>query len=158
MNILVITTEFGHKAGGLALACTRLVDILKQKHEVHVIISTEAPIHTASGCINPHIEDRIRKEYKLKEDYWLHRHSDIIIAFGGGWNGYYASLLSGQTESPLILALRGSDINLAKWSAEEVWYFREPILWHSLYQQSDGLYCRATAATIPRILFREFQT
>lgn len=125
MNILVITTEFGHKAGGLALACTRLVDILKQEHEVHVIISTEAPIHTASGCINPHIEDRIRKEYKLKEDYWLHRHSDIIIAFGGGWNGYYASLLSGQTESPLILALRGSDINLAKWSAEEVWYFRE---------------------------------
>lgn len=125
MNILIITTEIGYNGGGMALACQRIVDILSKEHNVEVLSSTESPIYTARGGINPSTEIGIRKEYKFKQDCLNHSKADVVIAFGGRYNGYYASLLADRLGKRFILALRGSDVNISKWSIEDSWYLRE---------------------------------
>ncbi len=122
MNILIITTELGYEGGGMSLSCTRLMDILSSEHNVQVSLSTEYPIITARGGINPFTENSIRKEYKLKEDILNYKDVDVIIGFGGRYNGYYASLLAERLGVRYILNFRGSDINITKWSVDDCWY------------------------------------
>ena len=122
MNILIITTEYGYDGGGMSLSCTRLMNILSSEHNVQVSLSTEYPIVTARGGINPATEDGIRKEYKLKEDEREYNNVDVVIGFGGRYNGYYASLLADRLEARFILNFRGSDINITKWSIDDSWY------------------------------------
>lgn len=125
MNILIVTTEIGTESGGMALACKRVVDILMKEHNVEVLSSSEYPIHTVEGGVNSNTEICIRKEYKLKQDSSKYNNTDVIIAFGGRFNGYYAALLAEKINKRFILALRGSDINIVKWSIADSWYLRE---------------------------------
>ena len=125
MNILIVTTEFGNNGGGLALSCSRLMTILASEHYVQHTLSTEYPIVTVAGGYNPSLELRIRKEYKLKQDVLIYKNTDVIIGFGGGYNGYYASLLAKRLGVRYILSFRGSDINISKWSPEDSWYNME---------------------------------
>lgn len=125
MKILIITTEIGTDGGGTALACKRVVDILRKEHDVEILSSTDYPIYTANGDINPLTENGIRKEYKFKQDCKTHEDADVIIAFGGRFNGYYGAMLAERIEKRFILALRGSDINIVKWSIEDFWYLHE---------------------------------
>lgn len=125
MNILIITTEIGLDGGGMALACKRVVDILKKEHNVIVLSSTENPIYTVKGGTNSNTENGIRKEYKLKHDSLAYKNTDVVIAFGGRFNGYYGAMLAEKLGKRFILALRGSDINIVKWSIEDTWYLRE---------------------------------
>lgn len=122
MNILIITTEYGSEGGGVSLSCTRLVNMLSQRYHVQVCLSTEYPITTASGGYNLSIGKAIQKEYKLKEDVLKYKDIDVVIAFGGGYNGYYASLLAERLSVRFLLNFRGSDINIAKWSTDGCWY------------------------------------
>lgn len=125
MKVLIVTTEIGTKGGGLALSCHRVVDLLAKEYDIEVVLSSEYPIYTAKGAVNPIIEDSIRKECKLKYDCWRHADADVIVAFGGRFNGYYSSLLASKMGKRFILALRGSDVNIAKWSIEDTLYLRE---------------------------------
>lgn len=125
MNILIVTSEIGLDGGGMALACKRVVDILRKEHTVIVLASTENPIYTAKGGMNPNTEASIRKEYKLKHDSLVCKHVDVVIAFGGRFNGYYGAMLAEKLGKRFILALRGSDINIVKWSIDDTWYLRE---------------------------------
>lgn len=125
MRVLIVTTEIGSKRGGLALACQRVVDLLAEEHDIEVVLSSEYPVYTAKGGMNPIIEDNIRKECKLKYDYSKHADTDVIVAFGGRFNGYYSAQLASKMGKRFILALRGSDANIAKWSVEDTLYLRE---------------------------------
>ena len=125
MNILIVTSEIGLDGGGMALACKRVVDILRKEHNVIVLSSTENPIYTVKGGMNPNTENGIRKEYKLKHDSLVYKHADAVIAFGGRFNGYYGAMLAEKLGKRFILALRGSDINIVKWSIDDTWYLRE---------------------------------
>ena len=125
MNILIVTSEIGLDGGGMALACKRVVDILRKEHTVIVLSSTENPIYTVKGGMNPNTEASIRKEYKLKHDSFVYKHVDVVIAFGGRFNGYYGAMLAEKLGKRFILALRGSDINIVKWSIDDTWYLRE---------------------------------
>ena len=127
MNILIVTSEIGLDGGGMALACKRVVDILRKEHNVIVLSSTENPIYTVKGGMNPNTENGIRKEYKLKHDSLVYKHADAVIAFGGRFNGYYGAMLAEKLGKRFILALRGSDINIVKWSIDDTWYLREAI-------------------------------
>ena len=122
MRILVVTTEIGRYGGGMSLSCTRLINTLSSEHNVQVTLSTEFPIVTARGGINTSTEDGVRKEYKLKEDERKYNNVDIVIGFGGRYNGYYASLLASRIGCKFILNFRGSDINISKWSVYDSWY------------------------------------
>lgn len=125
MNILIVTSEIGLDGGGMALACKRVVDILRKEHNVIVLSSTENPIYTVKGGMNPNTENGIRKEYKLKHDSLVYKHADAVIAFGGRFNGYYGAMLAEKLGKRFILALRGSDINIVKWSIDDTWYLQE---------------------------------
>lgn len=125
MNILIVTSEIGLDGGGMALACKRVVDILRKEHTVIVLSSTENPIYTVKGGMNPNTEASIRKEYKLKHDSLVYKHVDVVISFGGRFNGYYGAMLAEKLGKRFILALRGSDINIVKWSIDDTWYLRE---------------------------------
>lgn len=125
MKILIVTTEIGLDGGGMSLSCTKLVDILSKDHIVEVANSSTVPIFTTSGGIFPQLWKSIRMEYKLKAETKKYQGFDAVVGFGGKFNGYYASLLAKLINAKLVLCLRGSDINLTKWSAEDSWFLRE---------------------------------
>ena len=122
MKILIITNEIGLDGGGMSLSCKKIKDILSKEHDVYVQDSYSYPINTAKGGINKDTESAIKKECKLKSDIITYKDIDVIIAFGGRYNGYYASLLAERLNKRFILTLRGSDINLVKWSVDDSWY------------------------------------
>lgn len=125
MKILIVTTEIGLDGGGMSLSCTKLVDILSKDHVVEVANSSTVPIFTTSGGIFPQLWKSIRMECKLKAEATKYQGFDTVVGFGGKFNGYYASLLAKLINAKFVLCLRGSDINLTKWSAEDSWFLRE---------------------------------
>lgn len=125
MKILIVTSEIGLDGGGLSLSCTRLTDLLSRDNTVEVINSSTHSISTAFGGVFPMLGKSIQMEYKLKIETEKYRGFDVLIGFGGKFNGYYASLLAIQINAKFIFCLRGSDVNLAKWSAEDSWYLKE---------------------------------
>lgn len=135
MKILIVTSEYGEKGGGLSFACTRLNDILGSKlgHDVTVVSSCDNTIQTAKGGYNPTLSTKISSEYRLKTHLqkFLENRYELIIAFGGSFNGYYANILAKRLRLPLYLMLRGTDINMAKWDCQESFYLREAGLYAS---------------------------
>ena len=127
MKILIVTTEIGLDGGGLSLSCTKLADVLSRKHTVEIADSTAQPILTASDGALTHLRHSIGMEYKLKTEVEKYKDYDVVIGFGGNFNGYYASLLAYKINAKYVLSLRGSDINLSKWSAETNWYSHKAI-------------------------------
>ena len=119
MKILIVTTEIGYNEGGRAFSCSQLFNLLSAKHTVQVNNPTEYFESTLNVTSFSHVEEGLRKEYKLKADCLLYRDVDIVIAFGANFNGYYASILAQRLHKPFILSLRGSDVNLAKWFYEK---------------------------------------
>ena len=125
MNILVITSEIGFDGGGMSLSCSRIINILSIDNSVKIVMSGQYPVVTANGGYSPENTHGIRCEYKLKQDCSDYQDVDLIIGFGGKFNGYYSALLSERLGVPFVLCLRGTDVNIAKWSFEDNWYLKE---------------------------------
>lgn len=129
MKILLVTSEYGEAGGGLSVACLHFHNILKDSlcHDVVVLSSCDNSIVTAKGGYNPSLYRKISSEYRLKQDCVKYENGevDIVVAFGGSFNGYYASILAGRLNVPFYLMLRGTDINMAKWDSQESFYLRE---------------------------------
>lgn len=129
MKILLVTSEYGEQGGGLSLACSKFYHLLRDSlgNDVSVISSSDNTIITAQGGYNPALKKYISSEYRLKMDVLSYQNSniDLIIAFSGSYNGYYAAMLSKHLKSSLYLMLRGTDINMAKWDSQEILYIRE---------------------------------
>ena len=126
-NVLIVSAERGFDKGGMALSCERFAKMLAAMGDFRVkfLMSCDYPIATAKGNRNPIFEEVIMKEYKLKTDAITYYDTDIVIAFGGRFNGYYASLLSERIGCRFIISLRGSDTYTVKWSEKQSWYFTE---------------------------------
>lgn len=122
MKIVVVTQEFGDDGGGLAFSCLRIKNMLEKNHVVIVISSCDYPINVVEGGYNKIITQGIRNEAKLKQDACAVADADVVIGFGGGYNGYYASLLAKKIKARFVLSLRGSDINISKWDIQNSWY------------------------------------
>ncbi|MEE3417366.1 MAG: hypothetical protein VZR53_18725, partial [Prevotella sp.] len=95
MNIVLISSEFGESGGGLSFACTRFKSLLEEEfnHTVTVIDPNENCIKTAKGGYMPNLEFKISNEYRIKAHCILLQelNIDLVIGFGGGFNGYYSS-------------------------------------------------------------------
>jgi hypothetical protein len=97
MNIAIVTYEFDIEGGGLAHSCRRFYDMLTELgHEVTIISSYLSPDSHISGGYDSSLNKSLAYEQKLKNDTRSLVPETLIIAFGGGFNGYYASLLSNQ--------------------------------------------------------------
>jgi glycosyltransferase involved in cell wall biosynthesis len=131
MNIVIITSEFGSEAGGLSFACWNFTRILKELgHKLTLASSVEKSdlskydkeinIIQSKICIekggyrndlSKHLFFKTNLFYVIEE--LKTKSIDLIIAFGAGENGFFASELSTRLKTPLILLLRGSEINLS---------------------------------------------
>ena len=125
MKILIITTEIGTDGGGMSLSCSKIKDILSVNHEVTVSSSYLNPAFKFLKKSENFTTISIQKEYKLKRECMLYKDFEVVIAFGARYNGYYASLLAKRIHARFILCLRGSDINLTKWSPDDSWYLEQ---------------------------------
>ncbi len=128
MNIAIVTYEFDIEGGGLAHSCRRFYDMLTELgHEVTIISSYLSPDSHISGGYDSSLNKSLAYEQKLKNDTRSLVPETLIIAFGGGFNGYYASLLSNQFNCRFWLMLRGSDANISKWDTEKSYYLQKAL-------------------------------
>lgn len=131
MNILLITSEYGSEAGGLSYACWSYSNLLKElDHSVFIVSSVGDLLSSNCNIDLKTVSTNIRIETGgYKKD--LHKHLffkahlyetfeelktrsfDLVISFGAGENGFFASELSSRLNTPLVLLLRGSEINLS---------------------------------------------
>ena len=127
MKILFVTSEFGSNGGGLSLSSERVFNYLSERYSVQIVNPKNPQVLVADGGYNQELASAIRHENNLKIDAYQYQDKDIdyVIAFSGGFNGYYASILAQRINSSFILCLRGTDVNLAKWSPTETFYLRE---------------------------------
>lgn len=127
MKILFVTSEFGSNGGGLSLSSERVFNYLSERYSVQIINPKNPQVLVADGGYNQELASAIRHENDLKTDAYKYHDKDIdyVIAFGGGFNGYYVSILAQRINASFILCLRGTDVNLAKWSPTETFYLRE---------------------------------
>lgn len=140
MNILLVTSFWDSNDGGLAKACKAFAEMLTaHDHRIFVVASPEVDIlgsktlELTRESPNPNMYF-FRESFTLipggyKQDINFHiRFSafirqakkdlsgyplDVCIAFGAGFNGLFASHLADALLLPLIVCLRGSDINLS---------------------------------------------
>ena len=125
MKILFVTSEFGSNGGGLSLSSERVFNYLSERYSVQIVNPKSPHVLVADGGYNQDLASAIRHENDLKIDVCQYKDIDYVIAFGGSFNGYYASILAQRINSSFILCLRGTDVNLAKWSPTETFYLRE---------------------------------
>ena len=127
MKILFVTSEFGSNGGGLSLSSERVFNYLSERYSVQIVNPKNPQVLVADGGHNQELASAIRHENNLKIDAYQYQDKDIdyVIAFSGGFNGYYASILAQRINSSFILCLRGTDVNLAKWSPIETFYLKE---------------------------------
>ena len=125
MRILLCTSEFGNKAGGLAFHCLQLKSIFeKLGHSVCVEILPENDDYKViDGGYDPDLGNKIRVAYKLKVMNDKYAESiDLCISCGAGLTAYKAMLFSKKNEIPLGIVLCGSEVNIAFGKSELAFY------------------------------------
>jgi glycosyltransferase involved in cell wall biosynthesis len=131
MNILLITSEYGSESGGLSYACWNYSNLLIDLGHTLVIASsvgstfsnrstnnfniTSSQIRIEEGGYKKELDKHLFFKAHLSETFEeLKTESfDLVVSFGGGENGFFASELSTRFNNPLVLLLRGSEINLS---------------------------------------------
>lgn len=119
MRITIITNEYSIEGGGLSYSCRQFHHLLEDLgHEVAILSSGVNERNVIHGGYNQDLGKDLAHEAKMKQDVLNIGTSQLLIAFGGGFNAYYAALLAKKISSRLWVMYRGSDGNLAKWNAE----------------------------------------
>lgn len=135
MRIVIVTSEYNNASGGLSYGCCQYSSMLHDLgHDVVIINSANRDLFSLE---NPKIyqDDVVMQEkfvvlpggYNI--DLWKHlffrahlKNSlasltkcppDLIVAFSSGYNGLFASEIAESLNKPLIVMLRGSEINLS---------------------------------------------
>lgn len=119
MKITIITNEYSVEGGGLSYSCQQFHHLLeKLECDITILSSSVNDKNIIHGGYNKNLGMALALEAKLKKDIFNIKTSQLLIAFGGGFNAYYAALLAKKTNTRLWVMFRGSDGNLAKWNAE----------------------------------------
>ena len=128
MKITIVTNEYSVEGGGLSYSCVQYHLLLKELgHDVSILSSGLYNCDVIHGGYNNRLGKNLAYEAKLKQDLKNIENTQLLIAFGGGFNGYYAALLAGKSNIRFWLMLRGSDGNLAKWDYESCYYLNYSI-------------------------------
>lgn len=119
MKITIITNEYSVEGGGLSYSCRQFYHLLEELgHDVAILSSGLNERNVIHGGYNQDLGKDLAHEAKMKQDVLNVGTSHLLIAFGGGFNAYYAALLAKKNNARLWIIFRGSDGNLAKWNAE----------------------------------------
>lgn len=124
MNITIITNEYSTgSGGGLSYSCHQLECLLQSMgHSVKVCRSNICETDVIHGGYNNHLGFDIVKESLLKRCVETIPEGNLLIGFGGGYNGYFTALLAQKSRCGYWLMFRGSDANLCKWNFENFHY------------------------------------
>lgn len=130
MKVVLVTAEYSENAGGLAHSAHRFRQFLEAHFcaSVDVIITLWENVdrrYTSSGGYSLQVSKALENEYRLKVEAGRIVSADMVVAFGAGFNAYFASLLAERLECALFVCFRGSDGNLMKWRQEELFFTRE---------------------------------
>lgn len=136
-KLLIITSEFGKQGGGLSSSARQLANHLCYLgFRVEVVISSQSKINEDSKQPNLKvIHDTIQVasggyNSNLQRDLFFRGHlnnisteqqkdlPDLVIAFGCGLNGLFASELSKSLNVKLLAMPRGSELNLSTSNAD----------------------------------------
>jgi len=132
-QIVIVTSEFGKQGGGLSNSASKLFKILTGLgFNVQVVISSQSDVNDNLLISDNQkiIHDTVKvtsggHNKSLQRDLFFRGHiynvlkilqdtkPDLIIAFGAGLNGLFASELSKKLCSKLVVMPRGSEVNLA---------------------------------------------
>lgn len=153
-KILIVTSEFGKQGGGLSNSATQLASHLCDLgFRVEVTISSQSQINddlthrnlkvihdtirVASGGYNPNLQRDLffRGHLNNVSKQQLNDLPDLIIAFGCGFNGLFASELSKLLNVKMVAMPRGSELNLAASNAE-LFHFNK-----RCFEQASALVC-----------------
>ncbi len=129
MKVVLVTTEYSENAGGLAHSAHALKELLNRlgaSVDVLVTLWQDANRrYTASGGYNLRVSNALENEYRLKSEAERIGSADRVVAFGAGFNAYFAALLAQRLGCALFVCFRGSDGNLMKWDPDELFFARE---------------------------------
>ncbi|MFN8296287.1 MAG: glycosyltransferase [Chitinophagales bacterium] len=153
-KLLIITSEFGKQGGGLSNSATQLANHLCDLgFRVEVVISSQSHINdnlkhsnlkvihdtirVASGGYNPNLQRDLFFRGHLNNVSKQQQNDlpDLVIAFGCGLNGLFASELSKLLNVKLVAMPRGSELNLAISNAD-LFHFNQ-----KCFQQAAALVC-----------------
>lgn len=124
MNILIVTSEIGNHAGGLALTCYQMKNLLEEiGHTTFIESSLNEKTNLAiKGGYDPKLSTKINYSYNIKKLSEKYKEIDLVIAYGAEKNSYMASLLAKKINKKFIIVLCGSDINIALGSVDSYNY------------------------------------
>lgn len=123
MKITIVTYETELEGGGLAYSCHQSQNMLSELgNEVNMISSALNDAQYIKGGYDKNLNRSLAYETKLKNASCSLSTDTLLIAFGGGFNGYYASLLAEKVNCKMWLMLRGSDANICKWETEKAYF------------------------------------
>lgn len=102
MRITIITNEYSIEGGGLSYSCRQFHHLLEDLgHEVAILSSGVNERNVIHGGYNQDLGKDLAHEAKMKQDVLNIGTSQLLIAFGGGFNAYYAALLAKKISSRL---------------------------------------------------------
>lgn len=123
MTIGLITNEYSAEGGGLSFSCQQYHRLLEElEHDVILVYSKLDNQCVIQGGYNNRLGTDVVWEDKFKKDSKQLISCSLIIAFGGGFNSYYATLISQKIKARLWVLFRGSDANLGKWDEKLSYY------------------------------------
>lgn len=139
-RIIIVTSEFGKHGGGLSNSASNLFQLLVDMNfDVEVVISSQSSnsileqsndsifhnkIAISSGGYNSRLHNDLFFRGHLNNTIFNLKHTipDLIISFGAGLNGLFASELSSELNCKLVIMPRGSELNLAISNSELNYY------------------------------------
>lgn len=122
MNVLIVTTEYGEKAGGLALSCKKTTEIIQGFCEnVFVEKVDGSPLDMIiDGGYDKTLRQKFSDAYKV--DYIINKYKnfniDYVLSYGAGKNATTSTIISKKLGAKLVIVLCGTDINLSMYSSE----------------------------------------
>ena len=117
MKIKIISSENGNNAGGLALTCKQLQDILcTMGHDVSLELTLGNSNYFAlDGGYDKNLGNKIRKSAFVDKSSSQFRKEkiDLLISYGAGDTAYTTFLIAKKIDRPFYVVLCGSDINIS---------------------------------------------
>ncbi len=135
MRVLIVTAEYGTESGGLSIGCYKFASMLRDiGHTVEITLSVSNHNETkpsednredshilsrvtyvSSGGYNPILKQHLSSRAHIKNCIMMLQNDKpvYVIAFGAGFNGVFSAEIAKGLQVPLIILLRGSEINLS---------------------------------------------
>lgn len=135
MRIVIVTSEYGNYSGGLSYGCCKFSSMLHDLgHEIIIVNSDNREFFKGDNQKNDGVDKILQENLVVipggyNKDLWKHlffrghlknslasliKYSpDLIVAFSSGYNGLFAAEIADSLNKPLIVLLRGSEVNLS---------------------------------------------